>query len=64
MERNVGGNPNSLDEQIGYLPTLNELGITRFQSHRWQPITGEKEHQFWATFWRQTKKDRMSPKGL
>lgn len=36
MEKNPGGNPNQLDEQTSYPPTLNELGISKFQSHHWQ----------------------------
>ena len=38
MEKDKGGNPNLLDDQTGSPPTLEELGISRFQSHRYQAI--------------------------
>jgi ParB family chromosome partitioning protein len=36
MEKNQGGNPNLLHAETGSPPTLEELGISRTQSHRWQ----------------------------
>jgi hypothetical protein len=35
-DKNEGGNPNLLHDETGSPPTLDELGISRIQSHRWQ----------------------------
>ena len=36
MEMHPGGNPNLLDDQTGSPAKLEEIGISRFESHRWQ----------------------------
>lgn len=46
MERNVGGNPNMLQDVTGLPPTLSDLGISRFQSSRWQKEAGVPEEDF------------------